>query len=178
MLSKSLLSLLQQRLEQFPATVADLNWSLVEKRLMASATKWKALTWMEETGGEPAAIGWDEAAKALLIVDCSPETPVGRRSLCYDEQALASRKENKPKGSAIGLAREQGLSLLDESQYRRLQELAPFDQKTSSWLQTPDAIRSLGGAIFGDRRYNQVFIYHNGAESYYAARGFRTCLLV
>jgi hypothetical protein len=174
--TKQLLTLLQQRFDQLPERGDDLNWSLVEKRLKASATHWEALSWMEETGGEPAVIGLDEGGKAILIVDCSPESPAGRRSLCYDEQALASRKENKPQGSAVGQAALQGLELLDETLYRRLQALGPFDRKTSSWLKTPPAIRTLGGAIFGDNRYNQVFIYHNGAESYYAARGFRTWL--
>ena len=176
--TKQLLILLQQRFEQHPEYAAGLTWPLVEKRFKAGATYVNALSWMEETGGEPAVIGMDDAGKALLIVDCSPESPAGRRSLCYDDQALASRKENKPQGSAKGVAHLQGLELLDETLYRRFQTLGPFDRKTSSWLKTPDAIRNLGGAIFGDRRYNQVFIYHNGAESYYAARGFRTCLYV
>jgi len=178
MATKDLILLLKQRFEQFPQRAADLEWSWVEKRLLTSATKMQALSWMEETGGEPAVVGLDESRSGLLIVDCSAESPAGRRSLCYDEQALASRKENKPRGSAVGLARQQGLELLDEALYWRLQALGPFDRKTSSWLKTSELIRGLGGAIFGDRRFDQVFIYHNGAESYYAARGFRTLLMI
>jgi len=131
---------------------------------------------MEETGGEPDVVVFNENSKEIFIVDCSPETPKNRRSLCYDQDALEKRKENKPKNSAQELAKTMGISILNEAEYRKLQEFSEFDTKTSSWLQTPDEIRKLGGAIFGDRRYDKVFVYHNGAESYYAARGFR-CIL-
>ncbi|HNV99603.1 MAG TPA: DUF4256 domain-containing protein, partial [Chitinophagales bacterium] len=133
---------------------------------------------MERTGGEPDVIGRDKKTGALIIVDCAPESPSGRRSLCYDPDSLESRKENKPKGSAIGMAAEMGISVLTEDEYQHLQTLGHFDQKTSSWLSTPDNIRKLKGAIFGDYRFGRVFIYHNGAESYYAARGFRGRLIV
>jgi hypothetical protein len=128
---------------------------------------------MESSGGEPDVIGRDAATGELLLCDCAPETPSGRRSLCYDDEALHARKENKPAGSAIGMARSLGVELLTEAQYRALQQLGEFDLKTSSWIATPDDVRDLGGALFCDRRYGRVFVYHNGAQSYYAARGFR-----
>jgi hypothetical protein len=131
---------------------------------------------MEATGGEPDVIGFDNAAGQYVFCDCSPESPAGRRSLCYDRQALDSRKENRPTGSAVETAAAMGVELLDEVQYRRLQQLGEFDTKTSSWIVTPEDVRRLGGALFGDRRYGRVFVYHNGAQSYYAARGFRGLL--
>jgi hypothetical protein len=133
---------------------------------------------MEETGGEPDVVNHDKKTGEFIFFDCSPESPRGRRSLCYDQEALESRKENKPQNSAVGMAAEMGIELLDEEQYRELQQSGSFDTKTSSWVKTPDKIRKLGGALFCDRRYNQVFTYHNGAESYYAARGFRGVLRV
>jgi hypothetical protein len=149
------------------------KWAEVEKKLTAG--KLKALSQMEETGGEPDVVTF---GRELLIVDCSPESPAGRRSLCFDAQALAARKENKPKGSAMAAAKDMGIELLTEAQYRALQKVGEFDLKTSSWVQTPPQIRKLGGALFCDRRYDTVFTYHNGAESYYAARGFRGALKV
>ena len=155
------------------------DWDQVQARLnAASPQQLLSLQAMEETGGEPDVVGLDEATGALLIVDCAPESPAGRRSLCYDAEALAARKANKPKGSAVQRAAEMGVSLLDEAQYRALQQLGEFDRKTSSWLLTPAPIRHLGGALFGDRRFDHVFTYHNGAESYYAARGFRALLRI
>ncbi len=133
---------------------------------------------MERTGGEPDVVGFDEASKEFIFFDCSTESPKDRRSLCYDNEALEARKENKPQGNALGMAYEMGIDILNEQQYRELQKLGSFDNKTSSWLKTSSAIRKLGGAIFGDYRYATVFIYHNGPESYYAARGFRGILKV
>ena len=150
-------------------------WKGVEARLSSSPEKLKTLAEMERTGGEPDVVELDNV---LCFVDCSPESPTGRRSLCFDRKALDARKENKPAGSAGELAASIGGDLLTESQYRALQELGEFDRKTSSWIQTPAPIRALGGALFCDRRYDTVFTYHNGADSYYAARGFRCRLLV
>ena len=133
---------------------------------------------MEETDGEPDVIGYDENTNEFLFCACAAESPKPRRSICYDHEALEARKENKPKGSAVNMANEMGTTLLDESQYRELQKLGNFDTKTSSWLLTPPEIRTLGGVIFGDRRFNHVFVYHNGAESYYGGRGFRSLLKV
>ena len=133
---------------------------------------------MEQTGGEPDVVGFDKKTGEFIFFDCSPESPEGRRSLCFDGEALESRKKNKPAGSAVQMAVSIGVELLDEAQYRELQTLGEFDLKTSSWVKTTEDIRKLGGALFCDRRYNQVFVYHNGAESYYAARGFRGCVRV
>ena len=155
-----------------------LSWEEVKARLEASPEKLWSLQQMEETGGEPDVVIFDKKSKQLLFIDCSKETPKGRRSLCYDQEALNSRKEHKPKNSALNLAAEMGIELLSEEQYRELQQLGDFDLKTSSWLQTPASVRELGGAIFGDRRYDRVFIYHNGAQSYYAVRGFRGVLKI
>jgi hypothetical protein len=155
-----------------------INWSSVQGRLESSAEKLQILSEMERTGGEPDVVGRDEATGELIFCDCSPESPIGRRSLCYDREALDSRKENKPRGNAIEMASSIGIEILTEQQYRELQELGEFDRKTSSWVKTPAKIRDLGGALFCDRRYDHVFVYHNGAESYYAARGFRGRLKV
>lgn len=155
-----------------------LQWDEVLRRLEEHPEKLWSLRAMEETGGEPDVIGRDKNTGEFIFCDCAPESPKGRRSLCYDPEALQSRKEHKPRQSAIGMAEEMGISLLNEEQYRELQQLGRFDTKTSSWIATPSAIRQLGGAIFGDRSYDRVFIYHNGAESYYAARGFRGLLKV
>jgi hypothetical protein len=155
-----------------------LKWADVEKRLVGKPTLLRSLHLMESTGGEPDVIGMDGKSGAYIFCDRAAETPAGRRSLCYDEEALLARKEHKPAGSALGMAAEMGIELLTEADYRALQELGEFDRKTSSWLLTPEPIRTLGGALFGDRRYGQVFIYHNGVQSYYGGRGFRGKLLV
>ena len=174
----ALLKTLRARFEAHAKRHPDLTWSDVEARLMASSTKLTALEALEETGGEPDVIGHDPATGALVFVDCAAESPAGRRSLCYDREALEARKENRPAHSAVGLAAELGVELLTEAQYRDLQRLGAFDSKTSSWVATPPAIRALGGALFCDRRYETVFVYHNGAQSCYAARGFRARLEV
>jgi hypothetical protein len=155
-----------------------IDWADVRARLEARPEKLWSLYEMERTGGEPDVVGFDKETGEYVFFDCSPESPKGRRSVCYDRDALESRKEHKPGHSAIGMAAEMGISVLNEEQYRELQKLGRFDAKTSSWVETPADVRSLGGAIFGDWRYGRVFIYHNGAESYYAARGFRGCLKV
>ena len=155
-----------------------LEWAKVQARLEADTGKLWSLNEMERTGGEPDVVDYDKKTAEYLFYDCSAESPSGRRSFCYDREALESRKEHKPKNSAMDMAAEMGIELLPEEQYRELQNLGSFDTKTSSWVQTPSGIRKLGGAIFCDRRYNTVFTYHNGAESYYAARGFRGSLKV
>jgi len=157
---------------------AGVDWSAVQARLEASPDKLKVLSEMENSGGEPDVIGHDKVTGEILFCDCSPESPAGRRSLCYDRAALDSRKENKPSGSAIEMASSMGIEVLTEQQYRELQTLGEFDKKTSSWVLAPDKIRKLGGAVFCDRRYDTVFFYHNGADSYYGARGFRGRLKV
>ncbi|HEU4861461.1 MAG TPA: DUF4256 domain-containing protein, partial [Chitinophagaceae bacterium] len=155
-----------------------LEWAKILAKLEADPEKLWILDDMEETGGEPDVIGYDKKTGEYIFYDCSAESPKDRRSLCYDRKALESRKENKPKNNAIDMATEMGIEILTEEQYRQLQKLGEFDTKTSSWVKTPDDIRELGGAVFCDRRYNTVFLYHNGAESYYAARGFRGSLKV
>lgn len=156
----------------------DIDWSDVQARLAAHPDKYWSLFEMERTGGEPDVVGRTPQTGELLFVDCSPESPASRRSLCYDAAAQESRKENKPIGNVLEMAAAMGVSLLTELQYRDLQQLDGFDLKTSSWIETPENIRKLGGALFGDRRYDQVFVYHNSAPSYYAARGFRASLRV
>lgn len=173
-----LLATLQARFERHPHRHQGITWSQVRARLDASPQSLRSLREMESSGGEPDVIGLDRQTGQLLFCDCSAESPSGRRSLCYDDAALASRKENKPAGSAIELAAKMGITLLTEAEYRALQTLGCFDAKTSSWIQTPEAIRALGGALFCDRRYDNVFLYHNGPQSYYAARGFRGLLRV
>jgi hypothetical protein len=168
-----LLNVLKTRFEENMHRHAEIDWNAVEKRLLADDEKLRSLGEMERTGGEPDVVGTDAATGEFIIVDCSEESPKGRRSLCYDREALDSRKEHKPVHSAAGLAAEMGIELLTEEDYWQLQQLGNFDTKTSSWLKTPGEIRRLGGAIFGDHRFGRVFTYHNGAESYYAARGFR-----
>jgi len=153
-----------------------LVWARVLDGLEASPSALKSLNEMEASGGEPDVIGQDKVTGQFIFCDCSAESPPGRRSLCYDREALNARKENKPNGSAVEMALAMGVELLAEEQYRALQQLGEFDMKTSSWIATPEDVRSLGGALFCDRRYGRVFVYHNGAQSYYAARGFR-CLL-
>ena len=154
------------------------DWASVQAKLEANPEKLCSLLAMEETGGEPDVVGLDKKTGEYLFYDCSAESPKGRRSVCYDHQALESRKEYKPDDSAVGMAADMGIALLNEEEYRALQQLGKFDTKTSSWIVTPPDIRKLGGAIFCDFRYGHVFVYHNGAESYYAARGFRGCLRV
>jgi hypothetical protein len=173
-----LLQVLKARFEKNMHRHPSLAWSDVLARLEANPDALSSLHQMDSTGGEPDVIGHDRKTGQLTFCDCSAESPTGRRSLCYDRKALDARKENKPKGSAVEMAAAMGIELLTEAQYRALQKLGEFDRKTSSWVKTPDEIRSLGGAIFCDRRYDTVFTYHNGAESYYAARGFRGSLRV
>lgn len=173
-----LLQVLKTRFEKNPQRHMGMAWAAVQARLEKNPDKLRSLAEMERTGGEPDVIGQDKKTNEYVFVDCSAESPAGRRSLCYDPEALKSRKENKPKGSAIDTAKSIGIELLTEEQYRALQELGAFDLKTSSWVKTPLDIRRLGGALFCDRRYGTVFLYHNGAESYYAARGFRGSLRV
>jgi len=174
----AVLSVFKVRFEENLERHKRIVWADVEGRLQQSTAKLRSLSEMERTGGEPDVIGRDKKTGEYLIVDCSAESPSGRRSLCYDAAALAARKEHKPKGSAMAMAVEMGVEVLTEAEYRELQDLGEFDQKTSSWVKTPSAIRKLGGALFCDRRYDTVFVYHNGAESYYAARGFRAVLRV
>ncbi len=171
--SEELLGILKKRFEKHMDRHLGLDWAEVESKLKKSPAALSSLHLMEETEGEPDVIGYDKAKGSITFGDCSAESPKGRRSICYDQAALDSRKEHKPKHSAIGMAEEMGIALMDEEQYAALQSLGKFDSKTSSWLKTPEAVRKLGGAIFGDYRYDRVFTYHNGAESYYAARGFR-----
>ena len=173
-----LLRALEARFKKHSHRHAGVAWSEVLSRLEAAPAALKTLAAMEASGGEPDVIGVDGASGRILFCDCAAESPAGRRSLCFDDEALNARKENKPQGSAAGMARAMGVELLSEAQYRALQELGEFDLKTSSWIATPDALRALGGALFCDRRYDRVFVYHNGAQSYYAVRGFRGLLRV
>ena len=174
----SLLELLKKRFEKNTHRHKEIDWINVRAKLLESPEKLWSLQEMENTGGEPDVVSYDQQKDEYLFVDCSPESPKGRRSLCYDREALESRKDHPPKNSVIDLANEMGVELLTEEQYHDLQMLEEFDLKTSSWLKTPDEIRRLDGALFADRRYGRVFIYHNGAQSYYAVRGFRCCLRV
>ena len=176
--SQELLGVLKSRFEKNMKRHKGLEWSKVQTRLEANPEKLWSLDDMEATGGEPDVVGYDKKTGEYIFYDCSAESPKDRRSLCYDRRALESRKEHKPKNSAMDMAAEMGIEILTEEQYRELQELGEFDTKTSSWVKTPADIRQLGGAVFCDRRYNTVFLYHNGAESYYAARGFRGSLRV
>jgi len=174
----ALLDSLKTRFEKNPGRHEGIEWAAVQARLAAAPGKLQALAEMERTGGEPDVVGRDAGTGEILFFDCSAESPAGRRSLCFDRAALDARKENKPKGCASELAAAIGVEILTEEQYRHLQTLGRFDLKTSSWIATPPAIRKLGGALFCDRRYDQVFTYHNGADAYYAARGFRGMLRV
>lgn len=173
-----LFDILKTRFEKNVNRHKDLSWKEIEAKLAASPEKVWSLNEMEHSGGEPDVVGVDPKTGKFIFVDCSPESPKERRSLCYDREALDSRKEHKPKNSAIDVALEMGLEILSEDEYRELQKLGTFDLKTSSWVKTPAEIRKRGGAIFCDRRYDHVFTYHNGAESYYAARGFRGSLRI
>lgn len=175
---EELLRTLKARFEKNIKRHEGLEWAGVQARLEADPEKLGALQEMERTGGEPDVVGRDKKTGAYLFHDCSAESPQGRRSLCYDREALDSRKENKPEGSAVDMAAAMGIELLTEEEYRELQKLGEFDLKTSSWVKTPADVRKLGGALFCDRRYGKVFLYHNGAQSYYAARGFRGSLRV
>lgn len=175
---EELLAVLRARFEKNMNRHKGLEWAKVQAKLEANTGKLWSLSEMERTGGEPDVVGYDKKTGEYIFYDCSAESPAGRRSLCYDRAALDARKEHKPKDSAIDMAAVMGIELLTEEQYRSLQELGNFDNKTSSWITTPPGIRKLGGAIFADYRYGNVFVYHNGAESYYAARGFRGWLKV
>jgi hypothetical protein len=175
---EELLRALKTRFENNRHRHKGLEWAEVQAKLEANAGKLWSLNEMERTGGEPDVVGYDKETGEYIFYDSSAESPKGRRSLCYDREALDSRKENKPKDNAMGMAAAMGIELLTEEQYRGLQKLGTFDTKTSSWVKTPSAIRTLGGALFCDRRYDTVFVYHNGAESYYAARAFRGSLRV
>jgi len=173
-----LFKVLKARFEKNMGRHKSIEWAKVQAKLEANTEKLWSLSEMERTGGEPDVVGQDKKTGEYIFYDCSAETPNGRRSVCYDRDGLNSRKEFKPENNAVDMAVDMGIELLNEEQYRELQELGEFDIKTSSWLETPSKIRKLGGAIFGDRRYDHVFVYHNGAQSYYAARGFRGVLRV
>jgi len=175
---QELLTTLQSRFESNAGRHKHLEWPKIQARLEANPDKVWSLQQMEITGGEPDVIDFDKKTGEYVFVDCSAESPTGRRNVCYDREALEARKKNKPETSAMDMAASMGVELLTEDEYRALQELGEFDTKTSSWVVTPPAIRERGGAIFGDRRYDHVFVYHNGADSYYAARGFRASLRV
>jgi len=175
---QELLNTLKARFEKNMNRHKGLDWAKVQAKLEGTPEKLWSLSEMENTGGEPDVVGHDKKAGEYVFYDCSAESPKGRRSVCYDRAALDARKENKPKDSAMDMAAAMGVEILTEEQYRELQQLGEFDTKTSSWITTPSEIRKLGGALYCDRRYNQVFLYHNGADSYYAARGFRAALSV
>ncbi|SCC94290.1 conserved hypothetical protein [Thiomonas sp. X19] len=175
---QELIETLKVRFEKNVQRHKGIAWEKVQATLEASKAALQSLGEMERSGGEPDVIGHDKESGQFLFCDCTAESPAGRRSLCYDRKALDARKENKPKGCAVDLAAAMGVELLTEQRYRELQQLGEFDTRTSSWVATPEAVRALGGALFSDRRYGKVFVYHNGAESYYAARGFRALLRV
>lgn len=175
---EELLRVLKARFEKNMNRHKGLEWAKVQAKLDANSKKLWSLNEMERTGGEPDVVGYDEKKDEYMFFDCSAESPKGRRSVCYDREALESRKKHKPENNAIDMAISMGIELLTEEQYRALQKLENFDMKTSSWVQTPADIRELGGALFCDRRFGHVFVYHNGAESYYASRGFRGSLMV
>ncbi len=174
----ALLDILKVRFEKNINRHSGLEWSKVETKLETNVEKMWSLNEMEQTGGEPDVVGFDDKTGEFIFFDCSAETPKERRSICYDHEALEKRKEHKPKNSAVNMAKEMGIEVLTETQYRDLQKLGKFDTKSSSWIVTPEKIRKLGGAIFCDFRYDTVFVYHNGADSYYAVRGFRGSLRV
>lgn len=175
---EALIEVLQMRFEKHPERHPRISWSEVLARLESSPAKLDALAKMEETGGEPDVVGRDERTGGIVFFDCSPQTPKGRTSVCYDREGWESRKEHRPAGNAIDMAAAMGIGILTEDEYRHLQSFGEFDTKTSSWVATPAEMRKLGGALFGDRRYGRVFFYHNGAQSYYAVRGFRGSLRV
>jgi hypothetical protein len=175
---KELLETLRSRFEKNKNRHTGMEWAAIQAKLDAKPEKLWSLNEMEKTGGEPDVVAYDKKTGEYAFYDCAAESPKGRRSICYDHEALESRKEHKPHNSAVQMAADMGIELLTEDQYRELQKLGPVDTKTSSWIVTPPAIRKLGGALFGDFRYGTVFVYHNGAESYYAARGFRGSLRI
>jgi hypothetical protein len=175
---EEILGVLKARFEKNMKRHKGLEWAKVQTKLEANIEKLRSLNEMEKTGGEPDVVGHDTKTREYIFYDCSEESPKGRRSFCYDREALESRKEHKPKNNAVDMAAAMGIEFLTEEQYRELQKLGNFDAKTSSWVKTPSAIRRLGGALFCDRRFDTIFVYHNGAESYYAARGFRGSLRV
>lgn len=176
--SDELIEILKVRFENNKNRHLDIEWNNVKAKLESNTNKLWSLNEMEKTGGEPDVVAYDKNTNEYVFYDCAIESPIGRRSFCYDHEALVARKENKPKNSALDRAKEMGIEILTETEYRALQELGNFDTKTSSWIKTPNEIRKLDGALFGDFRYNTTFIYHNGAQSYYAARGFRGSLRV
>lgn len=176
--SESLLEVLKARFENHSNRHKDLEWNPIDKRLKTSPNKLWSLNEMERTGGEPDVVGYEQLNDVFVFQDCSEESPKGRRSICYDRKGLESRKEHPPKHTAIDMAEKMSVEILTEEEYRALQQLGTFDSKTSNWLKTPSDIRALGGAIFADFRFGQVFIYHNGAQSYYAGRGFRASLKI
>ena len=176
--SEELLKVLRVRFEKNMSRHGGLDWDKIQAKLEANPEKLASLDEMERTEGEPDVVGYDKKTDEYIFYDCAAESPKGRRSICYDHEALEKRKENKPKDSAVNMAAEMGIEILNEEEYKELQKLGKFDTKTSSWIKTPSDIRKLGGAIFSDFRYNTVFVYHNGADSYYAARGFRGSLRV
>ena len=176
--TEELLSVLKTRFQKNMNRHKGIEWAKVQAKLEGNNAKLWSLDEMENTGGEPDVVSYDKKTDEYIFYDCSAESPKGRRSICYDHEALESRKEHKPENSAIEMAADMGIEILTEEQYRELQQLGKFDTKTSSWVKTPPAIRKLGGAIFCDRRYDTIFMYHNGADSYYAARGFRGSLKV
>ncbi|MCD0476620.1 DUF4256 domain-containing protein [Flavobacterium sp. EDS] len=176
--NRTLLDILKTRFEKNSNRHKGIEWAKVQAKLEANAEKMWSLNEMEITEGEPDVVGYDKVTDEYIFYDCSAESPKGRRSICYDHEALEKRKENKPKDSAVNIATNMGVEILTEKEYRELQQLGKFDTKTSSWIVTPADIRKLGGALFADFRYNTVFVYHNGADSYYAARGFRGMLRV
>lgn len=178
MSDEELFEVLKARFEENMSRHSLLEWDKVQARLKANTSKLGSLKQMEETGGEPDVVEYDAVTGEYIFYDCSAESPKGRRSLCYDREALEARKEHKPINNAVDMAASMGIEILTEEQYRKLQALGHFDMKTSSWVKTPPRIRELGGALFCDRRYDHVFVYHNGAESYYASRGFRGLLRV
>lgn len=173
MQKSELLELLELRFHKNMHRHHEVSWDTVSRKLLENPEKMRVIYQMEQTGGEPDVVQYDESADIITFFDCAAESPAGRRSLCYDRAALDARKEFKPENSALDMAAQMGVEILDEEDYRFLQTIGNFDTKTSSWIQTPENIRKLGGALFGDRRYDHVFFYHNGAQSYYAARGFR-----
>jgi hypothetical protein len=175
---EELINVLKARFEQNISRHKGIEWAKVQTKLKGNAEKLWSLNEMERTGGEPDVVGYDDLSDEYIFYDCSPESPKGRRSVCYDREGLESRKEHKPENNAIDMAAAMGIELLTEQQYRELQQLGKFDTKTSSWVQTPPDIRKLGGALFAEFRYGKVFVYHNGAPSYYGARGFRGMLRV
>lgn len=174
----ALMEVLQRRFMEKPHRHQEVQWDTIESLLSSSPSKFSVIQAMEESGGEVDVVVFPSRPNEIYIVDCTKETPIGRRSICYDEDARLKRKANVPQSSALGMAAQMGVQIMDETMYHEFQTIGPFDEKTSSWLLTPDSLRSLGGALFGDYRYGRVFIYHNGADSYYGVRGFRSYIRI